>query len=312
MKRGIKYICFHVCKLSLITLYYLTIYCQFYFSIFNTFCNFIWFFYSITMKNLFHDFIAFVYKQAYACIFWGFLIVMMTLMNYYYPLEDILYRYDFLFIIALAFQALLLMMRLESMREASVILIFHLVAMVMEVFKTHPAIGSWAYPDPFHIGIIGVPLFAGFMYSAVGSYIARVWRIFDFRFTQYPKRIHTIIIALGIYINFFTHHFIYDIRYLLLVAVLATFGRTTIYYTPRVRTYSMNLAFWFSLVALFIWIAENIATYTRVWIYPSQEIVWHPVWLEKILAWFLLMIISFVLVSLIHKPEEKTILSLNS
>ena len=263
------------------------------------------------MQRYIQDFIAFVYKQAYACIFWGFLIVMMTLTKYYYPLEDILYRYDFLFIVALSFQTILLMMRLESMREASVILIFHIIATGMEVFKTHPSIGSWNYPETFSIGIMSVPLFAGFMYSAVGSYIARVWRIFDFKFNNYPRKIYTILIAIGIYINFFTHHFFYDIRYILLIFVFITFGRTQIYYTPRHHTYSMNLAFWFSLVAFFIWIAENIATYTRVWIYPWQEIVWHPVGIEKILAWFLLMIISFVLVSLIHKPEEKTSLSLN-
>lgn len=257
------------------------------------------------MQRYLQDFIAFVYKQAYACIFWGFLLFMIIVTKYYYPLEWTLYRYDFLFLSALGFQIFLIMTRLESWREASVILMFHIVATGMEVFKTHPSIGSWSYPEEFSIGIMAVPLFAGFMYSAVGSYIARVWRIFHFQFRWYPKRIYTILIAIGIYVNFFTHHFIYDIRYILLLLILITFGRTRIYYTPREHTYSMNLAFWFSLVAFFIWIAENIATYTRVWIYPGQELIWHPVGIEKILAWFLLMIISFVLVSLIHTPEER-------
>jgi uncharacterized membrane protein YoaT (DUF817 family) len=141
------------------------------------------------------------------------------------------------------------------------------------------------------------------MYSAVGSYIARVWRIFAFRFETYPKRIHTIIIAIAIYVNFFTHHFIMDVRYIILVGVLLTFGRTRIYFKPNQKYYSMNLAFGFLLVAIFIWFAENIATYTKVWIYPSQTHIWHMVGPEKILAWFLLMIISFVLVSLLHKPQ---------
>lgn len=48
-----------------------------------------------------------------------------------------------------------------------VIALFHLVAMGMEIFKTHPSIGSWQYPEEFRIGIMNVPLFAGFMYSAV-------------------------------------------------------------------------------------------------------------------------------------------------
>lgn len=113
----------------------------------------------------------------------------------------------------------------------------------MELFKTAPGIGSWSYPEPFIIGLMGVPFFTGFMYSAVGSYITRVWRIFAFRFENYPKRIYTIIIAIAIYINFFTHHYIYDFRYIILVGVLLTFGRTRIYFKPDKIYHSMNLAF---------------------------------------------------------------------
>lgn len=256
------------------------------------------------MRRYFHDFITFIYKQAYACIFWGFFLAMIIITRYYYPLEGIIFRYDFLFISAVIFQILLIIFKLESWKEVWVIAIFHIVATGMELFKTHPDINSWNYPEPFLIGFLGVPFFAGFMYSAVGSYIARVWRIFAFRFSHYPKRIYTILIAIAIYINFFTHHFIIDLRYVILVAVVFIFGRTRIHFRPSDRYYSMNLTFWFLLVAIFIWFAENIATYSRVWIYPSQIEVWHMVWPEKIIAWFLLMIISFVLVSLIHTPKD--------
>lgn len=201
------------------------------------------------------------------------------------------------------FQIILLKTRFESTKELLIIMIFHIIAMVMEIFKTHPSIGSWSYPGDYTIGILGVPLFAGFMYSAVGSYIARVWKIFEFKYTNYPKKIYTIVIAIAIYINFFSHHFIYDIRYIIIVAILFTFGRTRIHFKPHKNYFSMNLAFGFFLVALFIWFAENIATYTRIWIYPSQTHIWHMVGVEKITAWFLLMIISFVLVSLLHKPQ---------
>ncbi len=255
------------------------------------------------MKSTFHDFFIFIYKQAYACIFWGFLLGMIVITRYYYPLEWMLFRYDFLFLSAIFFQIFLIITRLESWREIWIIAVFHIVATGMEVFKTHPQIGSWSYPEPFLIGILSVPLFAGFMYSAVGSYIARVWRIFAFRFVNYPSRIYTIIIAMAIYVNFFTHHFIMDFRYIILIGILFTFGKTRIHFKPATRYYSMNLAFGFLLVAIFIWFAENIATYTKVWIYPSQTNIWHMVGPEKILAWFLLMIISFVLVSMIHRPQ---------
>ena len=256
------------------------------------------------MNPYFHDFLIFIYRQAYACIFGFFLVFMIIVTKYYYPLEWILYRYDFLFISAILFQIFLVATKLESWKEVGIIAIFHAVAMVMEIFKTHPSIGSWTYPGDFSLGIMWVPLFAGFMYSAVGSYIARVWRIFEFRYIGFPKKIYTIAIALSVYINFFSHHFIWDFRYIIIILVLLTFWRTQIYFRPNKKYYSMNLAFGFLLVASVIWIAENIATYAKVWVYPSQTLLWHMVGFEKITAWFLLMIISFVLISLIHKPRK--------
>lgn len=258
------------------------------------------------MKQLLHDFLVFVYKQAYACIFGGFLVFMIIVTKYYYPLEGIIYRYDFLFFSAIVFQILLIITKLESWKEVGVIAIFHSVALWMEVFKTHPSIGSWQYPESYAIGVLGVPLFAGFMYSAVWSYIARVWRIFEFRFTHYPKKNYTIIIAWAIYLNFFTHHFIWDFRYIILIFILLTFWKTQIHYKPNKKYYSMNLWFWFLLVAIVIWIGENIGTFTKTWVYPTGGDTWEWVSYQKILAWYLLMIISFVLVSLIHRPRTYT------
>lgn len=261
------------------------------------------------MKGILTDFLVFIYKQAYACIFWGFLVLLIIITKYYYPLEWIIYRYDFLFVMAIVFQAFLILTKLEKPQEVWIIGIFHLVAMGMEIFKTHPSIGSWQYPETFSIGILWVPLFAGFMYSAVGSYIARVWRIFEFRYENYPSTMLTILLALVIYINFFTHHFIIDLRYIIFIWVLLLFWKTKIYFKPNKKYYSMNLVIWFLLVAFVIWIAENIATYMNIWIYPNQIHGWHMVWWEKVTAWLLLMIISFVLVSLMHKPSTMKNLS---
>ena len=60
----------------------------------------------------------------------------------------------------------------------------------------------------------------------------------------------------------------------------------------------------FALVALFIWIAENVGTVTRAWIYPGQQAVWRLVSIDKLGAWYLLMMLSFVLVTLVHRPER--------
>src|SRR5208337_5109732 len=107
--------------------------------------------------------------------------------------------------------------------EAKVILAFHLTGTAMEVFKT--SVGSWVYPEPSLLRIEGVPLFSGFMYAAVGSYIARVWRLFDFEFTRHPPLCMVSLLALAVYVNFFTHHYFADARLLLFAAAALMFGR---------------------------------------------------------------------------------------
>ena len=252
--------------------------------------------------KLFHEFVVFGVKQAYACIFAGSLLAAILITHFWYPPEN-LHRYDVLFLFAVGIQLLLLVTRLESFREAGVIIVFHLLATLMELFKTSDAIQSWQYPGEFSIGIGHVPLFAGFMYSAVGSYIARVWRIFDFRYSGYPALPLTLILAALIYLNFFTHHFIVDLRWGLFCAVIILFGQTRIYFRIMIEYRSMPLVVGWALVALFIWIAENTATFGAIWLYPNQYNGWNPVPFTKAGSWFLLMILSFVLVSLVHRPK---------
>jgi len=82
--------------------------------------------------------------------------------------------------------------------------IFHLVGTAMEVFKI--LVGSWIYPEASLLRIGGVPRFTGFMYAAIGSYIARCWRLFDFRFRIHPPLPLLGLLGIGIYVNFYTHH----------------------------------------------------------------------------------------------------------
>lgn len=240
-------------------------------------------------------------KQAHACLFAGVFLLIVVLSHLYYP-PIALHRYDLLFLAAVAIQAALLALRLETRSEFAVILVFHAIATVMELFKT--AVGSWVYPDPALIRIGGVPLFAGFMYSAVGSYIARIWRIFRFAFTGFPPRWALLLVSALIYANFFTHHYLPDARWLLLAAIAWMMRRTYVIFTVRERPRRMHLLLGLTLVALFIWFAENIATYCRIWFYPDQIRGWTPVSPQKISAWFLLMFISFSLVSVLHRRDE--------
>lgn len=138
------------------------------------------------------------------------------------------------------------------------------------------------------------------MYSAVGSYIARIWRIFNFEFSYYPSKTATIILVSLIYINFFTHHFFWDFRWVLFGLTVFMFYRTHIYFRIIKSHRHMPILLGWFLVALFIWIAENIATYTNIWIYPNQVSEWNMVPITKLSSWYLLMLLSFVLVSLVN------------
>ena len=255
----------------------------------------------LPLGRLWHELLLFGVLQAWACLFAGILLVAIVATKFAWPSAAPIARYDFLLLVALAIQGCLLALKMERIEEAKVILIFHIAATVMELFKT--AKGSWIYPEPNLIRIAGVPLFSGFLYSAVGSYIARCWRLLDFRFSNYPPPWTTWILALLVYVNFFSHHYIVDLRYVILVLAFLIYGRTIIHFTVDQVPRRMPLLLGFLLVALFIWIAENIGSFSAIWLYPHQLKAWSPVSLSKLGSWFLLMIISFVLVAVVNEPR---------
>lgn len=247
------------------------------------------------------EFLVFGLKQAWACLFGGLMLGMILLTTFWWPVDGI-DRYDIFFLAALAIQIGMLVFRLETPSEAKVILIFHIVGTGMELFKT--AAGSWVYPEDALFRIGGVPLFSGFMYACVGSYMARIQRIFDIRFSNYPPVWATVLLALAIYVNFFSHHFVYDFRWLLFAGVIALYARSFMHYRVFRFRHRMPMLLAFLLVALFIWIAENIGTWSRAWIYPDQADGWSMVSLGKLGSWYLLMLISVVLVTLVHPPKR--------
>jgi uncharacterized membrane protein YoaT (DUF817 family) len=249
-----------------------------------------------------YEFLLFGFKQGWACLFGALMLALLLGTHLFYPADASLARYDFLTLAALLIQIGMLALKLETWEEAKVILAFHVVGTVMELFKT--SAGSWIYPEPSLLRIGEVPLFSGFMYAAVGSYIARVWRIFDFRYTHYPRQTWTWLLAVAVYVNFFAHHWLPDIRYALFAAMAALFWRTRIYFSVWRQPRWMPLMVGWLLVALFIWFAENIGTFARAWSYPDQAGGWIMVSPAKLGAWYLLMYISFVLVSAVNRPQK--------
>jgi uncharacterized membrane protein YoaT (DUF817 family) len=250
-----------------------------------------------------YEFLRFGVKQGWACLFGGIAVFLLVATWRFYPATAPLARYDFLFLCMIAVQIVLLAGRLETLEEAKVILIYHVVGTAMEIFKT--SIGSWIYPEPNFFRIGGVPLFSGFMYYCIGSYLCRAWRLFDFEFSDHPQRLGMIALSIAIYLNFFSHHFVPDLRWLLFLSAAWLFGRTRVYFKVWHNRRSMPLLLGLVLVSLFIWLSENIGTFTKTWLYPSQRLGWSMVAIDKVGSWFLLLIISYTLVNLINAPREK-------
>lgn len=254
------------------------------------------------------EFLYFGAKEARACLF----VVLFFAAVFTVPREGLfgLHRYDLLLLWALGVQAWMLWTRLETWDEAKAIGLFHVFGFALEAFKVSPGIASWSYPDPAWSKVLGVPLFAGFMYASVGSYIIQAWRLFDLRVRHHPPHGLAALVACLIYANFFTHHFIGDYRWYLAAAALGLYARTTVEFRPLDRVRRMPLLLAFVLIGFFVWLAENLSTFFHVWRYPNQMGAWAAVHVGKWSSWALLVVMTFTLVanlkhikSRIHVPD---------
>jgi uncharacterized membrane protein YoaT (DUF817 family) len=244
------------------------------------------------------EFVMFVLKQGWACLFGGLLLAAIIATKLVWHPDWPMLRYDFLFLFAIATQAVFLWTKLETWEEARVILLFHLTGTAMEWFKVHA--GSWAYPEAGFFVIVNVPLFSGFMYAAVGSYIARVIRVFDMTFAPYPSFPLTVLLGGTIYANFFTHHFLPDIRIGLFLATVVLYARTRVWFRIHDRHWWMPMPLAAFLAALALWVAENVGTATGTWVYSGQR-PGQIVSLAKLGSWYLLLYVAFVTVTLVSR-----------
>nr|WP_170235598.1 DUF817 domain-containing protein [Verticiella sediminum] len=249
------------------------------------------------------EFLYFGVKQARACLFVGLFFAAVFLV----PRTGLwgIPRYDALLIIALAIQAWMVWAKLETLDELKAITIFHLVGFALEVFKTSSGIKSWSYPDFAYTKVFGVPLFSGFMYAAVGSYIIQAWRLLELRVVHHPPYWMAWLTALLIYANFFTHHFIGDYRWYIAACALGLYARATVIYRPLDRDRRMPLLLAFVLIGFFIWLAENISTFFGIWAYPNQLGAWSTVHLGKWSSWSLLVVMTFTIVANLKHIKER-------
>jgi uncharacterized membrane protein YoaT (DUF817 family) len=247
------------------------------------------------LRRFLLEFFYFGLKEARACLF----VVLFFTAVFSVPRSGLwgIPRYDVLLIIALAIQAWMVWAKLETFDELKAICLFHVIGFVLEVFKTSGGIRSWAYPDFAYSKILGVPLFSGFMYAAVGSYVIQAWRLLDVRIRHHPPYWMAGLNAVVIYANFFTHHYIGDYRWYIAACTLGLYARATVIFRPLDRDRSMPLLLAFVLIGFFIWLAENISTFFGVWRYPNQIGAWAVVHLGKWSSWSLLVIMTFTIVA---------------
>lgn len=248
------------------------------------------------------EFVYFGIKEARACLFAGvFFFAIFTV-----PRAGIFHipRYDALLLIALAIQIWMVASKLESLDELKAICFFHLVGFALEVFKTSSSIHSWAYPDFAYSKLFGVPLFSGFMYAAIGSYITQAWRLLALRVRHHPPYWMAAIMSAAIYLNFFTHHYIGDYRWYIAACTLGLYARTVVIFRPYDRDRRMPLLLSFALIGFFIWLFENISTFFDIWRYPNQLGAWSIVSIGIWSSWCLLVIMTFTIVANLKHIRE--------
>jgi uncharacterized membrane protein YoaT (DUF817 family) len=249
------------------------------------------------------EFLWFGIKEARACLFVGLFFAAIFLM----PRAGLfgIPRYDLLLVVAIAIQLWMVRVKLETWDELKAVCLFHAVGFALEAFKVSGSIQSWSYPDFGYTKVFGVPLFSGFMYAAIGSYIVQAWRLLDIRVRHHPPYWMASTIAVLIYVNFFTHHYIGDYRWYLAACALGLYSRTTVVFRPLDRDRRMPLMLGFVLTGFFIWLAENIGTFWGVWRYPNQLGAWSAVHISKWSSWSLLVIMTFTIVASLKHVKAK-------
>jgi len=74
------------------------------------------------------------------------------------------------------------------------------------------------------------------------------------------------------------------------------FWKTRLYFQLHQHRFKVPMLPVLLLLAFLIWIAENISTFYQIWLYPSQVDAWHMVGWGKLGSWYLLLLLSLVLV----------------
>jgi uncharacterized membrane protein YoaT (DUF817 family) len=247
-------------------------------------------------------FFIFVKQEALSCLFPISVFALLALSHF---VTGTIYRYDFMLAGCVAVQVLLVVLKIETLDELKVICIFHLLGLIMELFKVN--FGSWAYPEQAITKFFGVPLYSGFMYASVASYMCQAWRRLNLQLYNWPKHWIARIIGALIYLNFFSNHFMPDVRYLVALLIILFFRKAVVEFYIENKAYRMPVILSFLLVGFFIWLAENVATRLGAWKYAYQHKTWAIVDCQKISSWGFLVIVSFIIITELKSLKKQTV-----
>ena len=203
------------------------------------------------IKQLLH----FTYEQALSCLFP--VIIFLTLALSKIVSIPGLYRYDFILIACLLMQWIMYKTGLETKDELKVITVFHLIGLLLEIYKVH--FGSWSYPEEAYSKILSSALQRLYVRECRKLHMPSVEKV-AFTNALLAESYFTVPLGAMIYFNFFTHHFLYDFRWFLTLLLFIVFFRTFVnfhYEALHIKYHSFS----FFLIGFFIWIAENIATF---------------------------------------------------
>ena len=222
------------------------------------------------MRTFLYEFWLFGIKLASASIFGGYLLFLIIVTHFWYPIDG-LYRNDFLFLAAVGFQIVLLAFRLESFRETIVIMIFHIVATFMElvqnVGRNQCLALSWRSIRP-----------PGQRPIVCRFHVQRRWQLHGEGEPDSGLSLYQCSTNMGIVRSchvdlrklFYTPFLLRHPQRAVTGICRVLYGRCIIYFRMDKLHRHMPLMLAQFLTAIIIWFAENVATYSRVWVYPNQ------------------------------------------
>lgn len=239
-------------------------------------------------------FLGFFLAEVRASVFALGLFLGLALSHLPLPLE----RYDFLLVWCLGLQGAMIATGREWGREIVIVAAFHLLGLGLEAYKVRH--GSWSYPEPALTKVLDVPLYSGFMYASVASYMLGAKRVMRLEFAAMPPRWVLVVGLVAVYANFLLARLFGDVRWWIVLLLATALWRARAVFDYGAGRVRMPVILALALIGGFVFLAENLCTALGTWVYPRQASGWRPVEAGKIVSWILMSTVAFLTITLMR------------